>query len=39
VTVTLHPPHDASPADVEEVIRTFAEDVKPLAEQLAARNA
>ena len=36
VTVTLHPPHDATPADVEEVIRSFAEDVRPLAEKLSA---
>jgi 5,10-methylenetetrahydromethanopterin reductase len=37
VTVTLHPPHDATPADVEEVIRSFAEDVKPLAEELSGQ--
>jgi 5,10-methylenetetrahydromethanopterin reductase len=35
VTVTLHPPHNATPADVEQVIRSFAEDVKPLAEKLS----
>ena len=36
VTVVLHPPHDAAPADVEEVIRSFAEDVRPMVE--AARS-
>jgi 5,10-methylenetetrahydromethanopterin reductase len=32
VTVVLHPPHDAPPSDVEEVIRSFAEDVRPMVE-------
>jgi alkanesulfonate monooxygenase SsuD/methylene tetrahydromethanopterin reductase-like flavin-dependent oxidoreductase (luciferase family) len=35
VTVTLHPPKDATAADVEEVICGFAQEVKPLAEQLS----